>query len=182
MRNSGSKEHLGKPSIVKVYGQRYEKMATQDYRAEFLRFTKSVLNDSIEGLDWKQLLDWEHRYIKYTKGELPKPRAEVPIDIIHQAEGRCGEFSLLYNGLLLTNGYRTRLVVDCSILQNKSGKVAGDHVWVEVFVDDVWVHVDPTEGRVNQPLMYVEEWNKDVNLVYALTDKEVTDVTKTYQL
>jgi hypothetical protein len=41
--------------------------------------------------------------------------------------------------------------------------------------------VDPTERRINQPLMYAKEWNKDINLVYALTDKKIVYVTRTYQ-
>ena len=140
------------------------------------------MHDPIEGLNWEQLLDWEHRHFKYTKGELPKPRAELPIDIIVQAKGRCREFSLLYNGLLLANGYQTRLVIDCSTLRDKSKKVAGDHVWVEVLIDCAWVHVDPTEKRINQPLMYVLDWGKDVNLVYAISKEEIADVTKTYMI
>ena len=74
------------------------------------------------------------------------------------------------------------MVVDCSTLRDKSKKVAGDHVWVEVFIDDGWVHVDPTTKRINEPLMYALGWKKDVNLVYAVTEGQIVDVTKTYQL
>lgn len=169
------------PSIVKIYRQQYDRMATQEYRRELVDYARSVLHDPIEGLNWRQLLDWEHRHFECTREELPKPRAELPIDIIVQAKGRCGEFSLLYIGLLLANGYQARLVVDCSTLQDKSKKVAGDHVWVEVLIDGTWVHVDPTEKRIDQPLMYVLEWDKDVNLVYAIS-KETVDVTATYMV
>jgi transglutaminase-like putative cysteine protease len=155
-------------------------MATPEYKQELCNYAEAVLHDSLEGLDWKQLLDWEHRHFKYTEGPLPKPRAEMPINIIHQAEGRCGEFALLYNGLLLANGFRCRIVVDRSTFTDKSKKTAGDHVWNEVFVNLAWVHVDPTEKRINQPLMYALEWNKDVNLVYAITEKEILDVTENY--
>ncbi|MEM3622866.1 MAG: transglutaminase domain-containing protein [Candidatus Bathyarchaeia archaeon] len=169
------------PQMVEIYKKCYEKMATPEYKAELINFAKSFLHDPIENLDWKELLDWEHRNLKYTREELPKPRAELPIDIIHQSKGRCGEFALLYNGLLLANEYRSRIVVDCSTLKDKSKKAAGDHVWVEVFINNHWVHVDPTEKRIDQPLIYANEWNKDVNLVYALTSKETVDVTKTYK-
>jgi len=175
-------KHFSKyPQTVKIYKQRYEKMATLKYRSELVNFSNSVLHESIENLDWKQLLEWEHRHLQYTKGELPKPRAELPIEIILQSKGRCGEFALLYNGLLLANGYKSRIVVDCSTLKDKSKKIAGDHVWVEVLINNTWVHVDPTEKRISQPLMYALGWNKDVNLVYAVTDNEIVDVTKTYQ-
>lgn len=170
------------PSIVNTYKQRYDKMATREYERRLMDYARFVLHDPVDGLNWRQLLDWEHRHLKYTKGELPKPRAELPVDIIMQAGGRCGEFSLLYNGLLLANAYETRLVIDCSTLQDKSKKVAGDHVWVEVLIEGTWMHVDPTEKRINQPLMYTLEWDKDLNLVYAISKEEIADVTSTYMI
>jgi transglutaminase-like putative cysteine protease len=156
-------------------------MAKQKYMMELINYANSVLHDSLKGLDWKQLLNWLHRHLEYTKEELPKPRAELPIDIILQAKGRCGEFALLYNGLLLANNYQTRLVVDCSTLRDKSKKLAGDHVWVEILINDGWIHVDPTTRRVNEPSMYALEWKKDINLVYAVTDRQIVDVTNFYQ-
>jgi len=170
------------PPIVTAYQQRYQNMGSLDYRRQLIKFAEEILHDPIKSLDWKNLLDWEHKHFKYTKGKLPKPRAEMPIDIISQGKGRCGEFALLYNGLLLANGYQARLVVDCSTLQDKSKKVAGDHVWAEILLDGQWVHVDPTEKRISQPLMYASEWDKDVNLVYALTENEIVNVTKQYQV
>jgi hypothetical protein len=181
MKNCAVKQFSEYPRIVEVYKKRYAAMAKQEYITELVNFTKSVLHDPIENLDWKELLDWEHRHLKYTREELPKPRAELPIQIIHQSKGRCGEFALLYNGLLLANGYKSRIVIDCSPLKDNSKKVAGDHVWVEIFILNHWIHVDPTEKIIDKPLMYINEWNKDVNLVYALTDKEILDVTETYQ-
>lgn len=170
------------PPIVKVYRQRYDKMAEPECIGELEHFTRSVLDDPIEGLDWRLLLNWEHRHFEYTRGELPKPRAEMPIDIIKQAKGRCGEFALLYNGLLLANGYDCRIAIDCSTLQDKSKTAAGDHVWNELLVDNGWMHVDPTERRINQPLMYAQDWNKDVNLVYVIAKKQTLLVTNTYRI
>ena len=169
------------PKIVMIYKQRYDAMAQHDHIQELINYTKTVLHDSIENLNWTQLLDWEHRHFKYTKGKIPKPRAEMPINILQQAKGRCGEFALLYNGLLLANSYQTRLVVDCSSPKDKARAAAGDHVWVELLIDNEWVHVDPTEKRIKHPLMYALEWNKDVNLVYAITDTKILKVTETYQ-
>jgi len=172
---------LAYPLRVTVYKKRYAEMAKPKYIRELVDYARFVLHDSFEGLDWKQLLDWVHRHFEYTRGRLPKPRAEMPIDILKQAKGRCGEFSLLYNGLLLACDYQTRLVIDCSTLKDKTKKVAGDHVWVEILINDAWVHVDPTEKRISEPLMYALNWNKDVNLVYAITDNEIVDITKTYR-
>jgi hypothetical protein len=170
------------PVVVNVYRQRFDKMAKPEHMREFKHFAKAVLKDPVEGLDWKGLLTWEHRHLEYTRGELPKPRAEMPMDILKQARGRCGEFALLYNGLLLTNAYTCRIVIDCSTLHDRSKTAAGDHVWNEVRVEGLWMHVDPTERRVNQPLMYTREWNKDINLVYAIAKKGILEVTATYRI
>lgn len=169
------------PSIVEIYKQRYDKMAKAKHKMELCNLSETVLHDPIKGLDWKQLLDWEHRHLEYTKAELPKPRAEMPVDIVLQAKGRCGEFALLYNGLLQANCYGARILIDCSTLQDKSKKAAGDHVWNEILIEGAWLHVDPTEKRIDQPLMYALEWSKDVNMVYAITEKEILDVTKDYR-
>jgi len=168
------------PSIVSVYRKRYDDMATFEYRQKLGDYARFVLHDPFEGLNWQELLEWEHRHFEYTKDELPKPRAEMPIAIIQQAKGRCGEFALLYNGLTLANGYQSRIVIDCSMLNDKSRQAAGDHVWVEVLIAGAWVHVDPTEKRFGRPLMYAGEWSKDVNLVYAISEKDIVDVTKAY--
>ncbi|MCJ7719375.1 hypothetical protein MUO69_05535, partial [Candidatus Bathyarchaeota archaeon] len=71
--------------------------------------------------------------------------------------------------------------IDCSTLQDKSKKAAGDHVWNEILIEGAWLHVDPTEKRIDQPLMYALEWSKDVNMVYAITEKGILDVTKDYR-
>ena len=169
------------PKVVNTYRERCNKMAEPQYLKNFKQYALTVLKDPIEDLDWKSLLNWEHRHLEYTGGELPKPRAEMPVDIIKQARGRCGEFALLYNGLLLANAYGCRLIIDCSTLHNKSKAAAGDHVWNEVQLDERWVHVDPTERRIDQPLMYAQKWNKDVNLVYAIAKRGIMKVTETYR-
>jgi len=96
------------------------------------------------------------------------------------AVGRCGEFALLYNGLLLANGIDSRIIIDCSIATGN--RTAGDHVWNEVWLNETWIHVDPTEGIFNDPGMYSspERWNKEVNKVYAIHGNEIEDVTETY--
>jgi hypothetical protein len=170
------------PKIVNIYKQRFDRMAEPAYLQEFSKYAKNVLHDPLEGLDWLDLLEWEHRHFKYTKGQLPKVRAEMPVEILLQKEGRCGEFALLYNGLLLANSYTCRLVIDCSILPDKSKKISGDHVWNEVFTSNTWLHVDPTEKRINKKSMYAAEWNKDVNLVYAITSDGMLDVTESYRI
>ena len=170
------------PTIVGVYRQRYDTMATIDYGEKLRKYTENELHDSLEGLDWKQLLEWEHRHLQYTKGELPRPRAELPIDIILQTKGRCGEFALLYNGLALVNKYKSRIVIDCSELQDHPKRAAGDHVWNEILINERWMHVEPTDARIDQPWMYVKEWGKDVNMVFAITENDIINVTDKYAL
>jgi hypothetical protein len=170
------------PKIVNIYRQRFDRMAEPAYLREFLNYTKTVLHDPIEGLDWRKLLEWEHHHFKYTKRRLPKVRAEMPVEILLQREGRCGEFALLYNGLLLVNSYTCRLVIDCSTLKDTSKKSAGDHVWNEIFTSGTWLHVDPTEKRIDEKSMYATEWNKDVNLIYAISRSGIMDVTESYRV
>jgi hypothetical protein len=170
------------PKVVNVYKRRFDSMAEQAYLREFVNYAKIILHDPIGELDWRELLEWEHRHFKYTKGRLPKVRAEMPIEILLQKEGRCGEFALLYNGLLLTRSYVCRLVIDCSTLMDKSKIVAGDHLWNEVLANNAWLHIDPTEKRVDQRLMYATEWNKEVNLVYAISRSGIVNVTESYRL
>lgn len=166
------------PTIVNIYKYRYDQMSTLENREELINYTKFTLNDSIEGLDYLGLLEWEHRYLKYTSGYLPLPRPELPIPIIELGLGRCGEFALLYTGLLLANEIECRLIVDCSTPSPPNG----DHVWVEIWDSRLgdWLHIDPTEKIINQPDMYAVKWNKNVNRIYAITAEEIIDVTDNY--
>jgi len=196
------------PAIVNLYKMRYNQMSTSDYLEKLRAFANGSLvlvgtdqsgnslelsiNDSLTGLNYSQLLNWEHRHLMYWTGEL-QVRPEMPIEILTTniiiqgqdfiALGRCGEFSLLYNGLLLANGYRSRIVVDCSI--STDGRKADDHVWVEIYLpeNDTWLHCDPTEKIFNQPDMYGNpaKWNKCVNLVYGIEGNEIVNLTEKYQ-
>ena len=188
------------------YRYRYNQMATPEYLERLRAFADGSLiivgttsngvelelslNGSIDGLDYSRLLEWEHRHLMYWGGEL-QVRPETPIEILTTnilltegsfiALGRCGEFALLYNGLLLANNYKSRIVVDCSI--KTDDRKAGDHVWNEVWINNTWIHVDPTEEKINDPAMYSnsERWNKNVNLVYGIEGNEITDLTDKYR-
>lgn len=166
------------PQIVNHYIWRYKQMNNKDYKSQLLSYCRNELKDPIDGLNYTELLEWEHRHLTYPNTDNYRP--ELPIDILKEGEGNCGEFSLLYTGLLLANNYSVRIVVDCSI--KTDSRKAGDHVWVEVWIQErnAWVHVDPTDKIIDKPLYY-ENAGKNVNRVYALTDKEVVDVTERYQ-
>ncbi|CAM9473536.1 unnamed protein product [Laminaria digitata] len=70
--------------------------------------------------------------------------------------------------LLEALGFVCRWVVDWS-----------DHVWVEARVAGRWVHVDPCEAAVDEPLLY-ESWGKKQTYIIAFTQQEVVDVTENY--
>jgi len=115
------------------------------------------------------LLAWEHSRLNYTEENIP--RYDNPLEILAFGKGRCGEFSILYNALCLAFGHRARLVAN----------IYEDHVWTEVFLNGSWVHVDPTERVVDDPLMYQRDWHKEVKLVCAFEGSLVLDVTQNYR-
>eukprot|EP00904_Undaria_pinnatifida_P004953 jgi/Undpi1/1588/HiC_scaffold_11.g04978.m1 len=88
--------------------------------------------------------------------------------VLETRRGRCGEYSVLMLRLLEALGFVCRWVVDWS-----------DHVWVEAKVAGRWVHVDPCEAAVDEPLLY-ESWGKKQTYILAFTKQEVVDVTENY--
>ena len=195
------------PQVVNNYSYRCQQMNQEQLKNDLHKWAVNH-SDSLDGLNYTKLLDWEHGYLEYslnlsTDGSVYQ-RPELPVAILegeasyyfegyvrslvynynytsHKAMGRCGEFTLLYYGLLVANGYKARIVIDCSYKTNSSKSSAGDHVWVELQLEDgTWMHIDPTEKRVNAPGMYAEEWNKEINKVYAVDGTSVVDVTSTY--
>jgi peptide-N4-(N-acetyl-beta-glucosaminyl)asparagine amidase len=65
-------------------------------------------------------------------------------------------------------GYDAKWVVDWA-----------DHVWCEVLVGGEWVHVDPCEASVNEPLIY-EGWGKNQTYILSYSSTDVDDVTAKY--
>jgi transglutaminase-like putative cysteine protease len=117
-----------------------------------------------------ELLDWLHKGLQWSKGDII--RHEDPIEILKYRKGRCGEFSILYTALCLAHGYRARIVLDMT-----------DHVWSEVWNPGQkrWVHVDPSERRIDDPGMYERDWKKDLTKVYAFENGSSKDVTENYK-
>jgi len=89
--------------------------------------------------------------------------------------GQCEEFSRAGYALLASLGYTARYVLDFT-----------DHVWLEVQLprstDDAveWVHVDPSEGVLDSPLMYEKGWGKQLTMIFAFTPWSVEHVTHRY--
>jgi transglutaminase-like putative cysteine protease len=121
--------------------------------------------------NYAELLRWEHERLNYSY-DPNMIRNSDPFQILQYGKGRCEEFSILYVAICLANGYQARFVLD----------VYGDHTWSEISLQGSWVHVDPTEKRINDPLMYERDWHKNEVLVYALEDGFCEDVTSKYTM
>jgi hypothetical protein len=119
----------------------------------------------------QELLNWMHDRLKFAKGDII--RHNDPLEILDYGKGRCGEFSILFTALCLAHNYQARIILDLS-----------DHVWTEVWDDEQkrWVHVDPSERRIDDPEMYVRDWKKTLKEIYAFENGNVENVTENYQL
>jgi len=118
-----------------------------------------------------ELLDWIHARVEWSKENIA--RHNDPREILAYGKGRCGEFSILFASLCLAHNHRARLILDMS-----------DHVWTEVWDSRVkkWIHVDPSEKKIGDPLMYERDWKKNLREVYAFEDGNVENVTKRYKM
>ena len=117
-----------------------------------------------------ELLAWLHATVKWTEGSII--RHNDPLQIINFGKGRCGEFSILFTALCLAHNYRARLILDMS-----------DHVWTEIWDNNLkkWIHVDPSEKRIDDPMMYERDWKKNLTRVYALENGNSENVTRNYK-
>ena len=118
-----------------------------------------------------ELLEWLHKKVKWSKEEIT--RHNDPTEILTYGKGRCGEFSILFTALCLAHNYRARLILDMS-----------DHVWTEVWnkKQKRWVHVDPSEKRIDDPQMYERDWKKCLKEIYAFENGKLENVTKGYKI
>ncbi|KAJ4977424.1 hypothetical protein NE237_002530 [Protea cynaroides] len=99
------------------------------------------------------------------------PRYNDPLKLVETKRGRCGEWANCFTLYCRAFGYESRLVLDFT-----------DHVWTECFsnLQGRWVHLDPSEGAYDKPLLYEKGWNKKLNYVIAIAKDGVYDVTKRY--
>ena len=98
-----------------------------------------------------------HKCQEYTRF----PRYNSAHAIIDSKRGRCGEYSTLLYRFLRALDLEARWVVDWA-----------DHVWAEVLLEGDhgkrrWVHLDPCEAAVDNPLLY-QGWGKKQTFVIAL--------------
>jgi hypothetical protein len=91
------------------------------------------------------------------------PRYNKALWVTSMQRGRCGEYSMLLYRMLRAMGYeKVRWVVDWA-----------DHVWCEVWLNGPengrWVHCDPCEASVDEPLLY-QGWGKNQTYIVAFYD------------
>jgi peptide-N4-(N-acetyl-beta-glucosaminyl)asparagine amidase len=127
-----------------------------------MKVEKEILNDwRIRGL--------EHNYCE-CGNTFEFPRYGDPLELMKTKQGLCGEWSHLYTGFLNSIDIKAGFTHDFT-----------DHTWTEALVDGKWVHVDSTVNKVDSPMIYEEEWNKELNYIFAFyPDGTVKDVTKNY--
>ena len=138
----------------------------------------------IRDYNFTEIYDWVHEnldFVPLNESFPPEQRHTDPIEIKQSGKGRCGEFTILYVAACLAHGYECRLIVasDCS------GLIWADkHTWAEVKVNGLWVHVDPSERRWQEPQMYKQwSWGQDIGSkvrIFAFEEGKVEDVTQNY--
>jgi len=153
-----------------------DQTAIEKYRKVSIEFTDPALIAKLRTILGRkytlvELLEWIHEKVSWSDDQIE--RHNDPLEILAYGEGRCGEFSILFTALCLANEYRARLILDMS-----------DHVWTEVWDEakNRWVHVDPSEKRIDDPLMYERDWKKSLSNIYAFENGKMEDVTKSYKM
>jgi hypothetical protein len=146
------------------YRELSKRLASQELHSELMSFFERRYTLA-------ELLEWLHTKLKWTEGDIV--RHNEPLEIIAFGKGRCGEFSILYTALCLAHSYRARLILNM-----------GDHVWTEIWDNkqERWIHVDPSEKRVDDPLMYERDWKKNLTEIYAFENGKVENVTQNYKM
>lgn len=99
------------------------------------------------------------------------PRYNDPRKLLTTRQGRCGEWANCFAYILYCLNIGTRLVYCTS-----------DHVWVEFYnrTEKRWIHADPCENAIDNPLIYEVGWGKKMDLVVARGEFELRDVTWRY--
>lgn len=105
-------------------------------------------------------------YIELTRGRCSDLGA-----LLQSRRGRCGEFANLFSLFLHAASLQWRIVVN-----------AEDHVWNEYWSASAerWVHLDPSEGSADQPLVYDLGWGKKQSYCIAFGPGGGRDVTRGY--
>jgi len=97
-------------------------------------------------------------------------RPHQPVRIYKKHIGRCGEYADF-----TAAAARAALIPCTSILA-----ISGDHTWNE-FWDEEWIHWEPVNNSLNNPLVYENGWGKVFGSVFEIrSDGWLTSVTDRY--
>jgi hypothetical protein len=155
----------------------YAAVNSPSNRKLLLDYTAQI-NASVAGMNYLELLNWTRRHLAWGAATFKTN----PIEILKIGRGACEDYAWVYVGLLVADNYTARLILDCSFSLWPI-KEAGNHSWVEVFINGTWVPIDPSldpSYGVNNPYLYARGWNKTINQIYAITENEILEVTSSY--
>lgn len=129
-----------------------EKDKTETHDGSFLGYCYPNPNE-LEGKASRTEIFECHKCKEITR--FPRYNAVKQI-VENSGRGRCGEFSILLYRIFRALGHECRWVVDWA-----------DHVWVETRIGSRWVHMDPCEAALDNPLLY-QDWGKSQTFIIAL--------------
>jgi hypothetical protein len=142
-----------------------------------LNFSESKDDMTLEldrKLNFTDLFAWERGKLTFALD--PVGWFEDPVEILRGGKGICAQFSL--RAACLALGYQCRLVVATNTTRDFM------HVWAEVYFNDSWVHVDPSDKVWNDPSRYQDwDWGRGIGLdvkIYAFEAGKFEEVTSNY--
>ena len=106
---------------------------------------------------------------KDCKATVKFPRYNHPVKLFETQVGRSSEWANCFTAICVALGYPSRKTFDWT-----------DHAWTEIWLEDRWMHVDPSEESLDQPMLYEKGWDNDITYVLAFSNEEVLDVSKRY--
>lgn len=142
----------------------------------------STVNELVSGLPdlekVKKIMEWEKSNIT---GMYKKPnlilgipsvwyRDKNPSWIFFYKHGNCEEFAILFVKMTKLAGMQSRRICN----------PAEDHNWAEVFIDNSWISIDPSNNRFINPKNYENERGIQMSYIYALENSQVIDITHRY--
>jgi hypothetical protein len=134
----------------------------------------------------REIIDWEKKNIIGMYGDEPDfggfyfisefpfiwiRNSDDPSWIFFYERGMCKEYAVLFEKMAGFAGVQSRQIYN----------PAEDHEWVEVWIDNSWKHVDPSENIFDNPGVYENVWGKQLSYVYTFDNEgNEVDVTNRY--